>query len=50
MLVTSSLVAFVFKEEISGGEKASPEKKFNLKACFLMVDLQVSVLGGSFCR
>lgn len=42
MLVTSSLVAFVFKEEKKG---AASEKKLNLKACFLMVDLQVLWLG-----
>lgn len=43
MLVTSSLVAFVFKEEISGKNEPS-KKKFNLKKCFLVVKLQVLCL------
>lgn len=51
MLVTSSLAAFVFKGEISGEKKASSEKKFNLKACFLMVDLQgLWLVWAFFCR
>lgn len=40
VLVTSSLLAFVFKEDTSG--KNEPlEKKCNLKKHFLVVELQV---------
>lgn len=47
VLVTSSLLAFVFNEDTSG--KNEPlEKKCNLKKHFLMVELRMLKLGQAF--